>query len=537
MLPEHRQVVGLDAIDAGQKVSLQAGGIHAGRSRPIEPVHDRLHPVQSLGMITRQADTMSRQVPDTLDVPGRRPGHRQPAGHQQFGDVQGILPVGLDAAARQRPAAPRISQDNLIDDRFRFHPQPAVESHRLDRQHARPRKTREELADLLPGDATDLSVRHFPILRNNRARRQRVLVKVDANETGRITSSDHRELHGEGRNTHTQRQRNFCLRPLHGFTLVELLVVIAIIGVLIGLLLPAVQQAREAARRSACTNKLKQIGLALATFYDANQRFPPGAADNTPPFGTAAGSQRGASWMIYILPQLEMNDIATRWQWDKQPFDAAVRDLVGDRAGSPQFAAFRCPSSAFENTVSTSSQKSMIPDYVAIAGTADNFGNNGSSGALLGRSGSLIGVNGVLGANTQVRYRDITDGTSHTMMVSEVGEYLIDSNSGDRKDRRPGGYFGFNEGYRAGSYACNTSTLRYAINRLSMDLSGGEWDCAHGNCVAAANNSVLRSSHPGGILASFADGSVKFLNETLGVDILGRVGARNDGLTIDRSAF
>lgn len=326
-------------------------------------------------------------------------------------------------------------------------------------------------------------------------------------------------------------------RAVAGFTLIELLVVIAIIGVLVGLLLPAVQQAREAARRNSCTNNLKQIGLALANFYDANKRFPPGAADNTPPFGTATSSQRGASWMIYILAQLEYNEIASQWQWNKQPFDAAIRDLVGDRAGSPQFGAFRCPSSAFENTVSTSSQKAMIPDYVAIAGTADNFGGNGSSGALSGRSGTPIGTNGVLGPNTQVRYRDITDGTSKTLTVSEVGEYLIDSNTGEQKDRRPGGSTGFNEGYRVGSYAGNTTTLRYAINRLTMDLSGGDWDCTTGNCVAAANNAVLRASHSGGVLAAFADGSVSFLNEQMPVEILGRLGARNDGLTVNRSAF
>jgi len=326
-------------------------------------------------------------------------------------------------------------------------------------------------------------------------------------------------------------------RDAAGFTLIELLVVIAIIGVLVGLLLPAVQQAREAARRSSCTNNLKQMGLALANFYDANNRFPPGAADNTPPFGTSMTAQRGASWMIYIMAQLEMNEIASRWQWDANPWDNSVRYLVGDRAGSPQFAAFRCPSSAFENNIAGSSPKAMIPDYVAIAGTADNFGGNGSVGALSGRSGSPIGTNGVLGPNTQVRYRDITDGTSKTLTVSEVGEYLVDSNSGEQKDHRPGGANGLNMGYYAGAAAYNTTTLRYAVNRLSMDLSGGAWDCTNGNCQAAPNNAVLRSSHPGGVLAAYADGSVSFLNEKVPVEILGRLGDKNDGLTVDRSAF
>ncbi len=87
-----------------------------------------------------------------------------------------------------------------------------------------------------------------------------------------------------------------------GFTLVELLVVIAIIGILVALLLPAVQAAREAGRRTQCTNNLKQMGLALHNHHDSLRRFPPGG-DRSPVGGY------GPSWMVHILPYIEQNSL------------------------------------------------------------------------------------------------------------------------------------------------------------------------------------------------------------------------------------
>jgi len=116
------------------------------------------------------------------------------------------------------------------------------------------------------------------------------------------------------------------IRHRRGSTLIELLVVIAIIGILIGLLLPAVQKVREAANRMKCANNLKQLGLALHTFHDSQNRLPPGGANDQRAFGgTGAGgtgngssNEWGSSWMVYILPQVEQDNLYRQWQFFSQ---------------------------------------------------------------------------------------------------------------------------------------------------------------------------------------------------------------------------
>ena len=101
-----------------------------------------------------------------------------------------------------------------------------------------------------------------------------------------------------------------------GFTLIELLVVIAIIAVLVALLLPAIQRAREAARRSACAGNLKQIGLALQNYHEVNRCFPPFLINRSGSPQRIADDDKGANWLVMLLPYVEQEQLYDRWNFD-----------------------------------------------------------------------------------------------------------------------------------------------------------------------------------------------------------------------------
>ncbi|QDV53120.1 DUF1559 domain-containing protein [Gimesia fumaroli] len=311
------------------------------------------------------------------------------------------------------------------------------------------------------------------------------------------------------------------------FTLIELLVVIAIIAILIALLLPAVQQAREAARRSSCRNNLKQIGLALHNYHDAHRTFPAGG------FGVFS-----YSWWVAILPQMEQSTVTNRM---------VTADYSG-YSGGPNKTVLEnwapsilwCPSSTLpqfcirDGVYATSC-------YVGIAGaSASATSANDPTGRnrCVSNSVGYACENGVLIANASVKLRDITDGTSNTIVVGEQSNWGINS-SGQNVDIRGSGEWGTWIGpgaqgrpnkpvsgetypFSANPWARNMTTIRYKIDYIT-ELPG-----SGGNSRDGGNNSI-QAIHSGGAFVLRADGGVRFLSSSLDQSTLINLAIRDDG--------
>jgi len=221
-----------------------------------------------------------------------------------------------------------------------------------------------------------------------------------------------------------------------GFTLVELLVVIAIIGILIALLLPAVQAAREAARRSQCTNNLKQMGLALHNYHDVQRSFPLGAyAGPVTPVNLT-----GSNWRTALLPYLEQGTVYSKLSFGYDfcgcsgyPFGGGNGALSGLKID-----AFVCPSStvdAFTDTVGSpaNSQKSLMIQYAGICGAYPDPAGRTTGVCSTGGYGPACAT-GLLISNDIRGMHHAIDGTSNTIILGEqsgtVNLQVITSNYG-----------------------------------------------------------------------------------------------------------
>ncbi|MFT4556544.1 MAG: prepilin-type N-terminal cleavage/methylation domain-containing protein [Planctomycetaceae bacterium] len=200
-------------------------------------------------------------------------------------------------------------------------------------------------------------------------------------------------------------------RAKKGFTLIELLVVIAIIAILIALLLPAVQQAREAARRSQCKNNLKQIGLSVMNYHDVHRTFSPGVtvADVT---NAATTQSNYFSWVAQILPFFDQAPL-----YKKLDFKVSYQDATGTpntaALCSTILTAMRCPSDAGPDQDPSGSTTGSSFD-MGVANYVANYGVG-----MPDIHANPRAVQGIFGANTKVRIRDVKDGMSNVILAAE----------------------------------------------------------------------------------------------------------------------
>ncbi len=280
-------------------------------------------------------------------------------------------------------------------------------------------------------------------------------------------------------------------QKVRGFTLVELLVVIAIIGILVGLLLPAVQAAREAARRMSCMNNLAQLGIAFHNFEFSYGHLPSGV---TNPEGPIRYEPIGnhTSWTIHLLPYMEQNALHQNYDQEAGAYSPINQEIRRRLPG-----AYHCPSNPNREVFEAGTDKVAVTSYA---------GCHNSKEAPIDKNND-----GVLFLNSKVKFSEITDGLSNTILVSEKRA---------KHDR-----FGWVSGTR--------DTLRntgaFELNPLERAKAPNSQEEEFPHPLGSLNVGGFGSYHTGGVNVTFCDGSVQFLSYGTYLEALRQFGAIADG--------
>jgi prepilin-type processing-associated H-X9-DG protein len=265
--------------------------------------------------------------------------------------------------------------------------------------------------------------------------------------------------------------------------LVELLVVIAIIGLLVALLLPAVQMARESARRAHCLSNLKQLGVAFHEFDDVNGRLP-----------SAYTVTNGGSAFTTLLPFIEEGSLWAQYD-PKKGLSVAPNASVAETA----ITLLHCPSMQIPD-------KGLPPGWASYAvSTGSAYGHFVNSADPEYHNGAIIDPDK---GTTSIDRLGVLDGTSHTFLAGEL-DYGLANFAG-------GGSTMWASGYPFASTA--TTSGIFNSNRLVTGFR---------------ELNTFRSDHPGGVNMLLADGSARFVDETVNTDTLKWLAKRDDGQTIE----
>ncbi|HEY1190517.1 MAG TPA: DUF1559 domain-containing protein [Gemmata sp.] len=300
-------------------------------------------------------------------------------------------------------------------------------------------------------------------------------------------------------------------RAPSGFTLIELLVVIAIIAILIGLLLPAVQKVREAAARMKCSNNLKQQIIGMHSYAAAVGNYPPAIKNDAKATGDVFP---GWGWATLLLPYVEQDNLFRQLNPDAVPFGPQVSygSITPTPLTQTRLDIFRCPSDPAPDQnpfrLEEADRQLGLSNYRAICGTD-------SSGFFYANEDR----NGIMWQNSKVKFTDVTDGTSNTVVI---GECFFEQ---DKTKRKWAAIWAGHTGYYCSPDATVGCGVRISDNMWHLDDTSAQ--------INGTAPQAFGSRHPGGAMFGFGDGSVRLFRNSSDPTTIKWLGCRNDGMVIN----